>query len=119
MSKIFWIGIIGGITGILAGVFATLVGSVGEAFNASSVSSLYMNAAGAIVFSVVGIAGGALETKKILGGLLMIIGALGVLISVSLFGVLACVLFVIGAILIFARKDTSASMQTAHGEARS
>ena len=104
MSKVFWLGIIGGIFGILGALVAIMLQGIGEALNATSGTSLYYNAAGAIIFSVVGMAGGALEQRRILGGLLMIIGAIGVLISISLFGVLTLILFVIGGILILARK---------------
>lgn len=104
MGKAFWIGIIGGIFGILAAVLVVLIGGIGQAFNATGASSLYTNAAGAFIFSLVGIAGGVLEKRKILGAALMIIGALGVVISISIFGVLTFVLFLVGGILILAQK---------------
>lgn len=47
-------------------------------------------------------AGAILEQR--LGGLLMIIGAVGVLISISAFGILSFLLFLIGGILILAQK---------------
>lgn len=108
MGKAFWLGIIGGIFGILAAVLVVLIGGFGEAFNTSGASSLYANAAGAFVFSIVGIAGGVLETRKILGAALMIIGAFGVLISISLFGVLTFILFLVGGILILMQKKEQA-----------
>jgi hypothetical protein len=73
VAKAFWLGIIGGIFGILGAVLAILIQSISNAFSATSGSSLYYNAAGAIIFSIVGIAGGVLETRKILGAALMII----------------------------------------------
>ena len=100
MAKAFWLGIIGGIFGILAAVLVVMIGGIGEAFNATRASSLYTNAAGAFIFSIVGIAGGVLEKRKILGAVLMFIGVVGVLISISLFGVLTFVLFLLGGIII-------------------
>jgi hypothetical protein len=85
-----------------------LIGGVGQAFNATGASSLYTNAAGAFIFSIVGIAGGVLEKRKILGAALMIIGALGVVISISLFGVLTFILFLVGGIIILMQKKEQA-----------
>jgi hypothetical protein len=114
MGKAFWLGIIGGIFGILGAVLAIMIESLSEAFNATSATSLYYNAAGAIIFSIVGIAGGVLETRKILGAALMIIGALGVVISISAFGILTFVLFLVGGILILMKKkEQVAALPTA------
>jgi hypothetical protein len=97
MGKAFWLGIIGGIFGILGAILAYLIAFFGT-------SSLFTNAAGALIFSVVGIAGGVLETRKILGAALMIIGAFGVVISISIFGVLTFILFLVGGIIILMQK---------------
>ena len=110
MSKAFWLGVIGLIFGILGGIFAGLIGSIGDAFGAGS-SGLYANAAGAVIFSIVGMAGAILEKRKWLGGGLMIIGALGVLISISLFGFLTFILFLIGAIVIFTTKKPAGTQR--------
>jgi hypothetical protein len=134
VGNAFWLGIIGGISDILAVILAVLLGGMGEAFNAIGGSQPYTNAAGAaLIFSLVGIAGGVLENQKILGAALMIIGALGalisisllsalsfaqfqagviliplgVLISVSLFGVLTFVLFLLGGILILTQAPSA------------
>jgi hypothetical protein len=125
MGNAFWLGIIGAIFGIVAVVFVVQLGGMGETFNAIGGSQPYTNAAGgALIFSLVGIAGGVLENRKILGAALMIVGAfgallsisllsalsfvqfqaglipLGVLMTISLFGVLTFVLFLLGGILI-------------------
>jgi len=104
MGKAFWLGIIGGIFGILGAVVTIMIQSLSDTFNATSGASLYYNAAGALIFSIVGIAGGVLETRKILGAALMIIGAFGVLVSISLFGVLTFILFLVGGVIIFIQK---------------
>ena len=101
MGNAFWLGIIGGIFGILAVVLVVQLGGMGEAFNAVGGLQPYTNAAGAaLIFSLVGIAGGVLENRKILGAALMIIAALGALISISVLSALNFVEFVAGAILI-------------------
>lgn len=118
MGKAFWLGIIGGIFGILAAVLVVLIGGIGEAFNATGASSLYANAAGAFVFSIVGIAGGVLEQRKTIGAALMIVGALGVVISISLFGVLTFILFLVGGILILMQKKEHATAAPIEGKTR-
>jgi hypothetical protein len=131
MGRSFWLGIIGGIFGILAGIGVALIAGVlgdfsgalhtvivrvSEVYNSTgssgfhtvivvpNVSALYASAAGAIVFSIVGIVGGILEKSRILGGALMIIGALGVLFSVGILGILSFILFVVGGFLIFVER---------------
>ena len=131
MGRPFWLGIIGGIFGILAGIGIALIAGilgdlsgtlhtvlvrVNEVYNStgssgfhtfvivSNVPELYASAAGAILFSVVGIIGGILEKSRILGGVIMIIGAIGVLFSVGILGILPFILFVVGGFLIFIEK---------------
>jgi hypothetical protein len=99
----FWLGFVGGVFGILGGVFAWMMGSVSEAFNGSS-GDLYALGFGAIIFAILGIVGGVFEKKPKIGGSLMIVAAIGILISISLLGVLSCILFFVGGILVFARS---------------
>ncbi len=108
MSKAFWLGLIGLIFGILGGVFAGLMGSLDAAFSGTGSSDLFVNASGAIIFSIIGMAGAILERRKWLGGGLMIIGAFGVLISISWFGILTFILFLIGGLLILTQKKEQA-----------
>lgn len=88
MGKSFWLGIIGGIFGILAGIGVALIAGVlgdfsgvlhivivgiSEVYNSTgssgfhtitvvpNVPALYVSAVGVIVFSIVGIVGGILE----------------------------------------------------------
>jgi len=104
VSRVFWLGVIGLIFGILGAIIAIAIQSINESLYATTSTSLYTNAAGAFIFSIVGMAGAVLEKRRILGGLLMIIGSLGVLISISLFGVVTFFFFIIGGILILIRK---------------
>jgi hypothetical protein len=103
VSRVFWLGVIGLFFGIIGAVIAILIQSIGEAFGTGG-TNLYINAAGAFIFSIVGMAGAVLENRRIVGGLLMIVGSLGVLISISLFGVISFFFFIIGGVLILLRK---------------
>jgi hypothetical protein len=101
VGNAFWLGIIGAIFGILAVVLVVLLGGMGESFDAIGGAQPYTNAAGAaLIFSLFGIAGGVLEHQKVLGAALMIIGALGALISIGLLSALSIGQFLAGAILI-------------------
>jgi hypothetical protein len=102
MAKAFWLGIMGGILGILVAMGVYLI-----AFN--YVSSYYTNAAAAFVFSIVGIAGGILEGRKILGAVLMFIGAIGIILSLGFYGILTFILFLVGAIVILMQKKQVAA----------
>jgi len=101
MGNAFWLGISGAIFSILAVVLVVQLGGMGEAINAIGGLQPYTNAAGAaLIFSFVGISGGVLEDSKILGAALMIIGALGTLISINILSAFSFVDLVVGAILI-------------------
>jgi MFS family permease len=105
MGKAFWIGLIGGFLGFVGGIVAIIARSISAAYEVSSqAGTLYGLAAGAFVFSIIGIVGGIFERKRVIGGVLMLVAAFGVLISISLFGVLPFLFFLVGAIVIFARK---------------
>jgi MFS family permease len=106
MGKAFWIGLIGGFLGFLGGIVAILVGGISASYEVSSqAGTLYGLGFAAFVFSIIGVIGGIFERKRLLGGVLMLVAAVGVLISISLFGVLPFLFFLVGAILIFARKS--------------
>jgi len=105
MGKAFWIGLIGGFLGFLGAIIAVLAGGISAAYSTSSQSTtLYGLGLSAFIFSIVGVVGGVFERKRLIGGALMLIAAVGVLVSISLFGVLPFLFFLVGAIVIFARK---------------
>jgi hypothetical protein len=89
----------------------SIVGTIGaileqrriSSFRATISVSPYCNAVGPIAFYVLGIVDAILEHKQILG-LVMIIGAVGVLTSISVFGIPSFLLFLIGGILILAQE---------------
>ena len=99
----FWLGFVGGVFGILGGVLALFVGSFSEAFSGTG-GEYYGLGVGAIMFSVLGIVGGAFESRKKVGAALMIISAVGILVSISYFGILSCILFLLGGILMLTRN---------------
>jgi hypothetical protein len=106
MGKAFWIGLIGGFFGFVGGIAAILAGSLSAAYEVSSqAGTLYGLGFAAFVFSIIGIVGGIFERKRLIGGVLMLVAAVGVLISISIFGVLPFLFFLVGAIVIFARKS--------------
>lgn len=106
MSKQFWLGVIGGIFGILGGIFAIMLGGAGEALGMGS-SNLYALGTSAVVFSIIGIGCGAMKQRKKLRGYGMILSGVAVLISISLFGVLTAIFFVIGGIVILRSGSSS------------
>lgn len=104
----FVLGLVGGIFGFLAALAAIVIGglaaSFGEAFESQETgslgSSVILLGFAAIVFSIIGIAGAALvKGKPKLGGTLMIVSAIGGLISISWFYSLSFILLIIGGLM--------------------
>lgn len=93
-------GIIGGVTGILAGLFALVVGGLGAAFEANDSGLVLGLGLGACLLGVCGIVGGALAPRyPIISAILQAgVGLMG-FIAVSLFWVLSGILLLVGAIL--------------------
>lgn len=91
------LGILGGIFGLLGGVFALMF----SAF-APSVANLGISA---VIASIVGLIGSAyvLQNPK-WGGIILIVSAVWLLISISLFGVLGAVLLGLAGLLAVLRK---------------
>jgi hypothetical protein len=91
------VGILGGIFGLLGGIFAVLFGVF-----ASEVTGLGISA---ILASIVGIAGAAYVLKNPKwGGIVLLISAIWLLVSISLFGVLGAVLLGLAGLLALLRK---------------
>ena len=91
------LGIIGGIFGLLGGVFALMF----SAF-APSIGSLGVSA---VLASIVGIVGAAYVMQNAKwGGIILIVSAIWLLISISLFGVLGAVLLGLAGLLAVLRK---------------
>ena len=91
------LGVIGGIFGLLGGIFALMF----SAF-APSVGSLGVSA---VLASIVGIVGAAYVMQNAKwGGIILIVSALWLLISISLFGVLGAVLLGLAGLIAVLRK---------------
>ncbi len=100
MQRSYWLAVIGGLLGILSGAVVAIAGYYVSTFD-SGVSSgeLYLLAAIAIFFSILGIVGGHMQHDKRIGGVLLIVSSIGVLISISLLGIFTFILFLVGGML--------------------
>ena len=91
------LGIIGGIFGLIGGVFALMFSTF-----APSVGSLGISA---VLASIVGIVAAAYVMQNAKwGGIILILSAVWLLISISLFGVLGAVFFGLAGLLAILRK---------------
>ncbi len=101
------LGIIGGLAGLVGGILALTVGGLGGAFGAHGAHLVTHLGGWAIVFSLVGIIGGALAMgPSKIAGIMMLISAIGGLISISMFYVIAFVLLLVGGILALCSQTT-------------
>ncbi|OMG02699.1 hypothetical protein BK146_00985 [Paenibacillus sp. FSL R7-0333] len=92
----FAMGLIGGITGIIASLLAMAIGGVDAAFSDSGTSSITGLAVSALLFSILGIVGSAFsKSKPKLAGYLMLVSGVAGAISISLFYVLSGVLLIV------------------------
>jgi hypothetical protein len=109
------LGVLGGLFGFLGAGFALAVGSVGTALEVSNASQTTGLGWAAFVFGILGFLGAGLAmAKPRLGAILLIVSALGVIISISMFGLPAGALFFIGGILaFFGRKTQLGSVDSA------
>ena len=102
----FVLGLIGGIVGFFGAIFALFVGGLAGAFGAKSASLVVGAGWFAILFSILGIVGAALvKSKTKLGGWLMIISAVGGVISISFAYALSFVLLIIAGLMAVIKKE--------------
>jgi len=106
MSKSFWLGIVGGIIGILIAIIVILLGSVVSAFGYGDVAGVVYLCGGVILaLSVIGMVAG-MYPENWISGVVFIMCGVGMLIMAGLAGVLTCVLFVIaGALILMAHNE--------------
>jgi hypothetical protein len=96
------LGIIGGIFGIMSARLAFLVGGMGDFFDAEGAETVVGLGWSALFFCLVGIVGAGLAmVRPLVAAVLMLISAIGVIVSISLFAVIAAPLFLVGALLAF------------------
>lgn len=102
----FVLGLIGGIFGFFGAVFALMVGGIGKFFGGEGASTIVGLGWVAIVFSIIGIVGAALvKSRAKVGGWLMILSAVGGVISISFAYSLSFVLLIIAGLMAVIRKN--------------
>lgn len=102
------LGIIAGIFGILSAVLALFVGGMGTAFESEGAGTVVGLGWSALGFSLLGLIGAALAmAKPILAAVIMLVAAVAIGISISLFAVIATPLFLVAALLAFLGRHTS------------
>ncbi|GAA0317495.1 DUF4064 domain-containing protein [Bacillus carboniphilus] len=104
----FVLGLLGGIFGFFGAFFALFVGGIDAAFNEAGTSELTGLGFGGIIFSILGIIGSVrVKSKPKQGGIIMLIAAIGGLISISLAFLLSFILLLIAGLMGVFRKDKS------------
>ena len=102
----FVLGLIGGIFGFFGGIFALAVGGIGGAFGAEGASTISYLGWFALLFAVLGIVGAVtVKHKAKLGGIFMVISAIGGVISISFFYALSFVLLLIAGLMGIFKKN--------------
>jgi predicted RNA-binding Zn-ribbon protein involved in translation (DUF1610 family) len=99
------LGIICGLIGIIAGIFAISVGGIAGAFGMQDASLVVGGGFGAILLGIIGIVGGAIANKnnKYAGYLMLISGIFG-FIAVSAFWIISGLILIIGGALALREK---------------
>lgn len=101
------LGINGGIAGIYGALFALLVGKVDSAFSITGTSSIVGLGIAAIIFSLLGLVGGAFTVSRPkIAGIMMLFGAFGGLISISWGYVVAFPVLLLGGIFALLSQKT-------------
>jgi len=101
------LGILGGIFGIIAALFAMFFGGIVGMSISEEGALLVGLGIGALISSIIGIIGGAISFKSTKwAGILMLIGGVAGIISISFFYVLPGILLIIGGIFSFLIKKT-------------
>lgn len=99
------LGVIGGIFGILMGIFVVVVGGIGSLSGSSVYSLVFYLGLGAVILGILGIVGGIVvnKNKKMAGGLMLTCGLLG-FIAIYLLWIIPGLLLIIGGILTFNKR---------------
>jgi hypothetical protein len=138
MVKVLTLGIVGTVLGVIGSIWYFIIAVVYTpqqlATLGFSASSLYALGITALVFSFIGMGGALLGERglpsfllsikysylvgeKTIAVLLLIIGAIGIFFTGSIYGIPSAILFVIAAVMIWRRKDeTESEQETGEGE---
>ncbi|MGC4379335.1 DUF4064 domain-containing protein [Fictibacillus sp. Mic-4] len=96
----FVFGLLGGVFGIAASVFALILGEIDASINGTGTSSIFEIGAVALVLSLIAIAGAIIvKSRPTIGGILMLVSAVGGLMSIVLFYLLPALLLGIGGLM--------------------
>ncbi|MEF2293100.1 MULTISPECIES: DUF4064 domain-containing protein [Virgibacillus] len=107
----FVLGLIGGIFGFLGAILALFIGGVDAAFNETGSSDLTGLGWAAFLFSALAIVGAVVvKSKAKVGGVLLLISAIGGLISISLFYAISTILIGIAGLMALIKKDKEDKM---------
>jgi hypothetical protein len=106
------LGIIGGIFGIISAALAFVVGGMADFVDAEGAETVVGLGWSALFFCLVGLVGAGLAiVRPVVAAVLMLISAIGVTISISLFAVIAAPLFLVGALLAFLGRREGRSIR--------
>lgn len=110
----FVLGLIGGIFGFFGAMFALAFGGIDAAFSDSGTSEITGLGWAAMLFSILAIVASAIVKKKAkLGGILLLVSAVGGIISISMFFILPAVLIIIAGCMGVFRKEPVVNNTTA------
>ena len=102
------LGIIAGLAGIVSAVLALFVGGLGGAFEAEGSGTIVGLGWSALFFSLLGLMGAALSlAKPRIAAVTMLVAAIAVGISISLFTVIASPLFLVAALFLSGQAHES------------
>lgn len=102
----FVLGLIGGIFGFFGATIALFVGGIDAAISETGSSTLTGLGWAAFLFSALAIVGSVVvKSKAKLGGILLLVSAVGGLISISFFFLISAILIGIAGIMGLVRKD--------------
>lgn len=105
----FVLGLLGGIFGIIGGIVVLGIGGIGESLELEKASAASNLGIVAIVLSILGIVGSVVvKSKAKLGGIFMVVAAVGGVISIALFYIVPAILLLIGGLMgIFKKNQNS------------
>lgn len=102
----FVLGLIGGIFGFIGAILALFIGGVDAAFSDTGTSDVIGLGWAAFIFSALAIVGSVVvKSRAKVGGVLLLISAIGGLISISMFYLISAILIGIAGLMGVFKKD--------------
>jgi hypothetical protein len=107
------VGIVGGVFGLLSVILGLTLGGIGSATEAEGASTIVGLSFAGLFFCLLGFLGaGLIMAKPLAGSIILLISALGALVSMSFFAIIVSPLFLIAAILGFLGRNSGAERVT-------